>query len=123
VNELIHKDECFQIVGAAMEVWNELGYGFLESVYESSLVYELTSRGFDVKQQMRIPVMYKGNPAGDFIADLVVNDSIILELKSAERIANAHLAQALNYLKATGLRLAVVLNFAKQRLEHKRVVL
>lgn len=120
---LIYKEESFRIVGAAMEVWNVLGYGFLESVYEEALVIELRSQGLRVGRQARIPVRYKEQPVGEFVADVVVNESIILELKTVEKIAPAHTAQALNYLKATGYRLAIVLNFAKERLEYKRLVL
>ena len=123
MNDVLHKDESYLIVGAAMEVWNTLGFGFLESVYEKALVYELQDRGLKVGEQVPIPVTYKGKPVGHFTADIVVNDSIILELKSAERIAQVHIAQALNYLKATGFKLAIVMNFSKERLEYKRLVL
>ncbi len=112
-----------KIIGCAFEVSNTLGAGFLEKVYENSLAHELRKSGLDVRQQQPIDVAYDGVVVGEFIADLVVDDSVIIELKAVKNLDNAHLAQCLNYLKATGLPLCLLLNFGKPRVEVKRVAL
>ena len=111
------------VVGAAYEVGNTLGAGFLEKVYERSLARELTLRGLQVQTQVRFPVRYKGLNVGDYYADLVVGEGVIVELKCAEDFSREHLAQCINYLKASGLRLAVMLNFQKSKVSWRRVVL
>lgn len=111
------------VVGAAYEVGNTLGAGFLEKVYERSLARELTLRGLQVQTQVRFPVRYKGLNVGDYYADLVVGEGVIVELKCAEDFSREHLAQCINYLKASGLRLAVMLNFQKSKVAWRRVVL
>ena len=120
---LIFKEECFEITGAAIQVWKTLGYGFLEKVYENALAIELRRRGFQVLQQAPIKVQYEGEIVGDYYADVLVNESILLELKSAEAISTAHVAQTLNYLKATGLTLGIILNFGPNKMEARRLVL
>jgi GxxExxY protein len=109
-------------VGAAMEVHRTLGPGFLEAVYEEALAYELGLRGIPFERQKRLPVQYKGQLVGEYVADLIVDDEIILELKAVSKITAAHEAQAHNYLAATGLRLAIVLNFGAASLQQKRIV-
>jgi GxxExxY protein len=111
------------VVGAAYDVGNTLGAGFLEKVYERALGRELVLRGFEVKAQVRFPVRYKGFNAGDYYADLVVAGEVIVELKCVEDFSREHLAQCINYLKASGMRLAVMLNFQKSKVAWRRVVL
>ena len=121
--EIIHKDLAYQVIGLAMDVHSGLGYGFLEKVYENALMVLLRREGINAKQQSPINVFFEGQNVGDYFADILVEDKIILELKSVEKIIDIHKAQALNYLKATGLRLAIVLNFGKERLQYERLVL
>ena len=101
-----------KIIGAFYAVYNGLGYGFLEKVYENALVYELRLRGLQVEQQRRIKVHYHGTVVGEYFSDICVNESVILELKVAEAIADAHTAQLLNYLKATRYEVGFVFNFS-----------
>lgn len=104
-----------------MDVHNRLGYGFLEKVYENALMVLLRKAGIGARQQHPVSVYFEGEEIGHYVADIIVNDSIILELKSQDGITSAHRAQTLNYLKATGCRLAIILNFGKTRLEHERL--
>src|SRR5580698_2550054 len=99
------------IIGVLYEVYNELGFGFLESVYRKSLHLALSERGLSVEAEVPVPVMFRGVNVGDFRADLLVNKCILLELKTAETIIIAHEAQLLNYLRATSLELGLILNF------------
>lgn len=121
--EIIHKDLAYQVIGLAMDVHSGLGYGFLEKVYENALMVLLRREGINAKQQSPINVFFQGQSVGEYFADILVEDKIIVELKSVEKIIDIHKAQALNYLKATGLRLAIVLNFGKERLQYERLVL
>ena len=120
--ELLHKELVYKIVGCAMEVHNELGFGFLEKVYENALMLELRKAHISAQQQQAITVKYKNCVVGDYFADIIIDDKILLELKSATHIADEHLAQTLNYLKATGYKLGIVINFGKEKLEYKRLV-
>ena len=122
MGEIVYGEEAFEIVGAAMEVWNTLGYGYLEKVYENALIVELELRGFKVGRQMPLNVFYKKTLVGEYFADIVVNGCILLELKSAEKVANEHIAQTINYLKATGLTKGLLINFGVRSLEYKRFV-
>jgi len=110
------------IIGAAYKVANELGTGFLERVYENALAHELRKLGLRVVQQQSISVVYDGVVVGEYFADICVNDKIIVELKYAKGIDDKHLAQCLNYLKATGTKLALLINFGTDRVQVKRVV-
>jgi GxxExxY protein len=121
--EIIHKELSYQIVGLAMEVLNELGYGFLEKVYENALMYLLRGAGIRAEQQKTIPVWFRGELVGDYCGDILVEDKILLELKSVEFVVNVHRSQILNYLKATRMELGILLNFGKAALEHERFVL
>lgn len=121
--DLIYKELSYKIVGCAMEVHNQLGYGFLEKVYENALLFELKNKNIEVKNQIPIKVYYKGSIIGNYIADVFVEDKVILELKSVEKIIDSHIAQTINYLKATGLKLAIIINFGKEKLEYERIVL
>jgi len=112
-----------RIIGCAYKVGNTLGHGFLEEVYENALSHELSKNGLNAKQQHPVQVTYDGITVGDYIADLLVNDRILLEVKAQDALNNAHLAQCMNYLKATGCKICLLINFGKPRVEVKRVVL
>ena len=112
-----------RIIGSAMTVLNTLGAGFLEKIYENALTYELRSSGFSVAQQYGISVQYRGKVVGEYAADLRVENTILVELKAVKALDDIHRAQCLNYLKATGLHLCLLLNFGKPRLEFKRIAL
>src|SRR3990172_4932181 len=122
MTEILFKELSYAIVGAAMEVHRVLGPGFLEAVYESALAYELTLRGIRFEQQKRLPVSYKDQVLGEYMADLVIDEQIILELKAISAISAAHEAQAHHYLAATGIKLAIILNFGGESLQQKRIV-
>ena len=119
--ELKHSETTGKIIKAFYSVYNELGYGFLEKVYENALVVELRSIGLMVEQQKPINVFYRDTLVGEFYADLVINGIVILELKSAESIARAHEAQLVNYLRATRYEVGLLLNFGKSA-EYKRKI-
>jgi len=104
-----------------MEVHRELGSGFLEKVYENSMMVLFKRENLSAIKQAPIDVYFENEIVGHYVADILVDEKIILELKSVEKINNAHRAQALNYLKATGKRLAIILNFAKEKLENERL--
>ena len=111
------------IIGCAMKVSNTLGVGFLEKVYENALAIELPKSGLVAEQQKPILVRYERAVVGDYVADIVVNGSILLELKAAKFIDQIHQAQLLNYMKATTLKVGLILNFGTTRLGVKRMVL
>lgn len=117
-----HRNLTDKIIGAAISVSNELGIGFLEQVYERALEIELEELGLDVSRQQAIPVSYKGKHIGLYYADLLVEDSVVIELKAIDSIARAHEAQLLNYLRATGTRVGLILNFGTPRLGIRRLV-
>jgi GxxExxY protein len=106
-----YQDLTKDIIAGAYAVHNSLGSGFLEKVYENSLFIELRERGFDVEQQIPISVFYKGVKVGDYVADLLVNKTIILELKAVENLHPIHETQLVNYLTATGLDVGLLINF------------
>jgi GxxExxY protein len=122
MTEILFKELSFAIIGAAMEVHRILGPGFLEAVYQAALEHELTLRGIPFEAPKHLAVTYKGRVVGDYIADIVVDGQIILELKAISALTKAHEAQVHNYLAATGLRLAILLNFGAKSLEQQRVV-
>ena len=111
-----------KIIGCAFEVSNILGCGFLEKVYERALVQELRLIGLRVQAQYPISVYYKNTVVGNFFADILVEESILIELKALNSLENKHHAQCLNYLKASGLDLCLLLNFGKPRIEIKRII-
>lgn len=123
IDNLLYSDLSYKVVGLAMDVHNKLGCGFLEKVYENALMILLRKAGIKAEQQSQVSVFFEGEEVGFYIADIVVDKSIILELKSQEKITDVNRAQALNYLKATGYKLAIILNFGKTRLEYERLVL
>ena len=116
-------DITYAINGAVFEVNDILGPGFLEKVYENALLIELNKRGLKAKNQVPIKVSYKGEVVGDYTADLLVEDQVIVELKTVENLDRAHEAQLLNYLKATGLHVGLLVNFKHKRADIKRMVL
>ena len=113
-------DLTYQVNGAIFEVNKHLGAGFLEKVYENALCIELKNRGLPVKSQVPLKVKYKGYIVGDYYADIVVADKLILELKAVNALTKLHEAQLLNYLRATGIELGWLINFAHPRAEIKR---
>jgi GxxExxY protein len=121
MGKLLYENLSHSIIGAAMEVHKTLGYGFLESVYENALAHELDLRGVRVERQKHLPVAYKGLEVGHYIADMVVEDVIIIELKALSKgLAQEHYAQLINYLVATGMQVGLLLNFGRPSLEYKR---
>ena len=106
-----HADLTEKIIGAFYKVYNTLGYGFSEKVYENALAHELRKLGLKVEQQARILVYYDGETAGEYFADILVNSAVIVELKAARQLADEHEAQLLNYLKATTIEVGLLLNF------------
>ena len=116
-----HGDLTDKIIGTFYEVYNELGFGFLESVYEEAMIIALEAKGLKVEQQVPVPVWFRGRKVGSFEADLVVNTLVIIELKAAKAISERHIAQLLNYLRATEIEVGLVLNFG-QRAEFRRQV-
>jgi len=119
---LQYKEITEKIIGCAYTVYNKMGYGFLESVYEKCLLIELRKAGLKAESQQAITVYYENQIVGDFVADIVVEDSVILELKSVRRLAKVHEAQLVNYLVATGKEIGLLLNFGEQKVEVKRKV-
>jgi GxxExxY protein len=112
-----------RIIGSAFRVSNTLGHGFLEKVYENALVYELRKTGVHVEQQRSLLVHYDGVVVGEYTADLLVEGCILVELKAIRALDEIHMAQCINYLKATGLRICLLLNFGTPRLRVKRIML
>ena len=110
------------VIGAVLEVSNTLGTGFLEKVYERALVRELGLRGVRAKAQFSISVMYKGACVGEYCADILVEDVLLVELKCVDRLGNEHTAQCLNYLKATGRTVCLLVNFQRSKVEFRRIV-
>ena len=117
VGEPKEYDVCGQVIGAAMKVHSTLGPGFLESVYQNALIWELQKLGLKVDAQRPITVHYDDQVVGVFAADLLVNDSLMLELKANQLVAKAHEVQLVNYLVATGIDEGLLLNFGAERLE------
>jgi len=111
-----------KIVGAAFNVSNTLGVGFLEKVYENALANEVRKAGLRVEQQRSIQVRYDGVVVGDYTADLLVEESILVELKVAKALDDIHFAQCMNYLRATELRICLLINFGTSRVQIKRLV-
>lgn len=120
---IIYRDLSYKIIELAFEVHNELGCGFLEKVYENALMILLEREGIPAKQQASADVYFRSKVVGQYFADILVDNKIILELKTVDAISDVHKAQVLNYLRATSLKLGLILNFAKPRLEYKRLVL
>ena len=118
---LLHKDTTDIILKSFYKVYNNLGYGFLEKVYENALLYELRNQGLDCEKQKPIKVYYEQIQVGEYYADIIVNEYIIIELKATESIAEEHEFQLINYLKATEIEIGLLLNFGKNP-EFKRKI-
>lgn len=116
----LYEDLAYQIIGAAMEVHKLLGPGFVESVYEMALAHECRLRSIPFRRQADLTVAYKGLVAGEFRADFVVDDAVIVELKAVSQLGPIHEAQLINYLKATPYRVGLLLNFGASSLQYKR---
>jgi GxxExxY protein len=111
-----------RVLGAAFDVSNTLGAGFLEKIYERALLLELGIRGIRSSAQASLSVTYKGRPVGDYFADILVENVLVIEIKCVERLANEHTAQCINYLRASGKTLCLLINFHKPKVEWKRIV-
>ena len=122
--ELLYKEEVFSIIGSAIEVHRELGAGFLEAVYQEAFEIELRARNIPLESRKHLHLSYKGEQLQkEYVADLVIYDKIVVELKALERLSGAEESQIINYLKATGLRVGVLINFgAVAKLEWKRFI-
>ena len=118
-----HADLTKAVIGAAFEVHREMGSGFLEKVYQTALAYELRRLGLTVEPEAEMPVRYKGGVVGIYYADLVIESNVICEIKAIARWAPEHEAQILHYLKATGIKVGLLLNFGTPRLQIKRMIL
>jgi GxxExxY protein len=120
--KIIEKELVYKINSCVFEVYRELGHGFLERVYEKALLIEFNSQRLKAQAQVPIQVHYKGEIVGDYYADLVVEDKVIIELKAQEHLNKAHEAQLLNYLKATKIEVGLLINFAYPKATVKRFV-
>jgi len=119
---LQHQETTEKIIGASFEVYNQLGYGFLEKVYKNAMQVELIQRGANCKTESQIKIHYKGVVVGTYYADLFIDEAVIAELKVAKQYNPADEAQLLNELKATGIKVGLLINFGKERVEFKRLV-
>ena len=117
------KDISYKVIGAAFAVYNELGYGLLEKVYEKALIIELRNSQIEAESQSALKVFYEGEVVGDYFADIVVDGKLPIELKTCQNICDEHVAQTLNYLKATQIEVALIINFDPAKLKYKRLVL
>jgi GxxExxY protein len=111
-----------KIIGCTFQVSNKLGVGFLEKVYENALIHELKKAGLKVEKQVPLKVHYDGVLVGDYAADLLVENCVLVELKTVSNLENNHLAQCLNYLKATGLKICLLINFGTIKVQIKRII-
>ncbi len=121
--DLLHNELTREIIGSAMEVHKTLGSGFFENVYEEALVIELNIRKIPYERQKEIDVVYKGLVAKQFICDLLVSGKVMVELKALKTVSNVEEAQILNYMKATGIEVGLLINFGEQSLKYKRFIL
>ena len=117
-----YKELTEKIIACAYRVYNKMGSGFVESVYEKCLIIELLKAGLLVEAQKAISVLYDGENVGEFIADIIVNDTVILELKAVKQLAKAHEVQLVNYLTATGKPVGLLINFGEDKVEIKRKI-
>ena len=124
MTEIIYRDESYRIMGACFEVYKEKGCGFLEAVYQDALEREFVERGIPYEREHALPVFYKGHPlTATYRADFLCFGSVIVELKALQKLSSIEESQVINYLKASGLHKALLLNFGAPSLEHKRLVL
>ena len=121
--DLLHKETTEKIIKGFYYVYNELGYGFLEKVYENTLMFELRNNGLTVESQVPIKVKYKNENVGEYFADIIVENQVILEMKAVSSLDKTHEAQILNYLKATGYKVGLLVNFTHPKAQIRRFVL
>jgi GxxExxY protein len=121
--ELIFKEEAYKIVGCALQVINGVGHGFHEKPYENALVVEFRLQGIPVLQQPRYPILYKGVNVGEYVPDLIAYEAVVVDAKTIEAITDHERGQMLNYLRITGHKVGVILNFKHAKLEWERIVL
>jgi GxxExxY protein len=121
-NSSLVEQAAYIVIGCGFDVLNRLGAGFAEKVYANALAYEIQERGLTVRQQHGISVFYKHIIAGQYTADLLVEDKLLIELKATKDFEEAHAIQCMNYLKGTGLTLCLLLNFGSPRLRIRRIV-
>ena len=121
-NNIVYKKLSYKIIELALEVHNELGCGFLEKVYENALMMLFERENISARQQAPADVYFHEKVIGQYFADILVDNKIILELKTVDDIANIHRVQVLNYLRATGIKLGLIMNFAKPKFEYVRMV-
>ncbi len=122
MSKLLYGKLTYAIIGAAMEVHNNLGPGFLEVVYQKAFAHEMSLRKIAFREQTRLPLIYKNLLVGEYIADYTVEEKLIIEIKAVSRLNSAHQAQAMHYLASTGYRLALLINFGESSLAHRRVI-
>ena len=121
--ELLFKDECYKIIGTCMQVHNELGPGFLEAVYQESLAIEFKLQGIPFEREVKLEIKYKERTLQKFyVADFICYDEIIIELKALTKLESPHKAQVINYLKATDLKLGILINFGANSLQYERII-
>jgi GxxExxY protein len=121
IQDFLHKELTEKIIESCLEVMTELGSGFLESVYEKSLLIALSQKGIAARSQVPLKVIFRGEVVGEYFADVLIEDTIIIELKTVKALLPEHQAQVINYLKATGKDLGLLINFGTPRLEVKRL--
>lgn len=117
---MLHEELTGTILQACFEVSNELGIGYIESVYEKALLIALAQKGLKVQAQIPLKVRFRNVIVGEFIADLIVEEKVLLELKAVDTLVSAHYAQVLNYLKTTGIEVGMVINFGQSKLQYRR---
>ncbi len=122
MSERIYGDLTYRIIGIAMKVHSDLGSGFLEKVYENAMMVLLEKEFIKAEQQKEIVVNYYGKGIGNYVADILVDEKIILELKTVDKLTDIHSTQIINYLKATGIKVGLLVNFKNSKLEYKRFV-
>jgi|CXWL01.1.fsa_nt_gi GxxExxY protein len=122
MSDLLYSDLTYKVIGLGMQVHTTLGHGYLEKVYENSLMVLFRKAGIHAEQQVPIKVRFEGEIVGDYCADILLENKLILELKAAIKITDVHKAQTLNYLKATGLELTLIMNFGGASFEHHRLI-
>ena len=120
-NQMLHEELTESVLAACFEVSNELGSGFVESVYEKVLLVALRDKGIAAEPQISLKVVFRGEIVGDFFADILVEGKLILELKAVKTLLPEHQAQVINYLKATSIRVGLLINFGNPRVEYRRV--
>ncbi len=122
MGERLYEELTFKIIGIAMKVHNDLGSGFLEKVYENAMILHFEIEGIKAEQQKEIKVKYLGKEIGHYISDIFVDEKVIVELKTVEKLNDVHTAQLINYLKATGIKIGLLINFKNEKLEYKRYI-